>query len=474
MRLPRLLLHLPEQVFFLLLLLLTSNLAMASSQATYTHLDQDFINLNHRIFNELVSTNPNLSSYTDIKQLKQAVSKELSANPARAALTIVANKKLLLDHIDDRDIFYFIQQLLQQNAWKTAEEIYQAIEYESDKVLLSNAGYYFGQYFYQRGDWQQCLHYLEDRYDDLPDKDASYARLITGACYQKLHQQRKALAIYKRIPESSPDYIYARLNAAIASFRQGWWSDARSLIDNALHDPAISHHDEMLNRLNLVLGYALLSKAYYRDAREAFRNIGLDSRYANRALLGIGLTATYQDDYIGGLNALDILKSKKKYGLSVDEAYLVIPTIMGKMGQNLTATAAYNDAIAFYDQRIHALQAYLDKPETLKQAQYAPAKHQLVINDTHMEILEPGVWEVIDNHRRLKNIRAMLSQSNFHVSRKTDQQLTHLVQSFESTLLDIVKDRIRQRIKYLKDYQSQARYGLARLYDNAGKGKKSQ
>jgi len=453
-------------VVVILLAQLQCQYASASPVEANARLDNDFINLSHQVYAELIKHNYSLPVYTNTRELKQAVAEKLQHNPAEAILAIVTNKALINTNIDDRNSIYFIQQLLQQNEWKAAEEMHQVLETDADKALLANADYYVGQYFYQRGDWEQCLHYLENSYDNLPDQDASYARLISGACYQELHQQRKALGIYQKIPETSPDYIYAQLNAAIVNFRQGWWSTARNIIENTLKNHHIVKNDEMLNRLNLVLGYALMQKEYYRDSREAFRNVELTSRYANRALLGIGLTAAYQDDYVDALNALNLLKEKKVYELSVDEAYLVTPTIIKKMGQSLTASAAYNAAIEFYQQRIDKLDGQLQDTNAVKQAQYASQSHQIVFGDTRIDVTEPDIWVLIDNRKRLKNILVMIKQDNISLSSKTQQRLKQLEQSFDQAMLDTVISKAMERLKMLKDYQSQAKYGLARLYDN--------
>ena len=46
------------------------------------------------------------------------------------------------------------------------------------------------------------------------------------------------------------------------------------------------------------------------------------------------------------------------------------------------------------------------------------------------------------------------------------ERLKQLEQKFDQALMDTVISKTRERVKVLKDYQSQAKYGLARLYDN--------
>ena len=88
-----------------------------------------------------------------------------------------------------------------------------------------------------------------------------------------LKKHRQAIENYNKVPASSEYYVYAQLNSAIANIRQGWWTDAQTTINDVIKNTHIDNSNELTNRLYLTLGYLLLQKEYFRDARNAFMKI---------------------------------------------------------------------------------------------------------------------------------------------------------------------------------------------------------
>ena len=316
----------------------------------------DFVQLNEQarsVFHEIYQYHSNILNKSTLPKAKsiselEATLKqyEQAKEPIYSVSLILRNLDLINSNLDNRSILLFISKLLENNEWKTASKLFDDIKREGEKSLVSNISFIFARHHFENNEWELCLEYTSDIFADLPENDASYARLIAGVSMQNLKQHRKAIELYEKIPVKSPSYLYARLNMAVAYIRQGWWTDARHVINQALTMDTLNvNKDDMIDRLYLVLGYSLLQKEYYRDSREAFRNISKDSQYEHRALLGIGLSSANQGDYIGALNVLNLLKSKNKIDLSVEESYLLFPYVYKKLNQQMTASTAYNEAI---------------------------------------------------------------------------------------------------------------------------------
>ena len=232
---------------------------------------------------------------TDINQLLIKVNKLNTANDSITAIQLIHfNLATVKDNLDTKAVFSIIELLLDKNEWNLANSLFQTIKDDGDKSLLATVQFLFAKYHAKRNEWKQVNKLLEGHFTELSEENAAYAYLLNGSALQHLKKHRQAVSNFDKIKATSQYYHYAQLNTAIANIRQGWWTDAQVKIRNLIKVYNKSNEDELTNRLYLVLGYALLQREYYRDARDAFRNIGLNSRYTNRALLGIGLTATSQ------------------------------------------------------------------------------------------------------------------------------------------------------------------------------------
>ena len=379
------------------------------------------------------------------------------------------NLSLIIKNIDTKDVFPTFRFLLDNNNLLIANKLYKHAKNEADKSLISNISFIYARYYLKRKKWKKVLQYTEDTYTDLTDDDANLARLFTGIAMQKVKQHRRAISIYSKIPEQSKYYPAARLNIATAYIRQDWWTDAHIKINEILNtkqkNNKIKADREMINRLYLVLGYSLLNKEFYRDSREAFRNIELSSQYFNKALLGIALTATNQEDYIGALNAINILKAKKIFDLSVDESHLLLPYIYEKLNQNMTASASYSDAQKYYQERIKNI-------STLKNnTQNDINVKEILVNKNHIKIKNNIInfsnklpVSFLENSSRIDELSNYRSQLN---NMELKNNFSRLKNKYKKLLSGTFNELFEQRLTYLNSYMNQSRFGLARLFDNS-------
>ena len=198
------------------------------------------------------------ASYREIDKLGLAVTHLATSGDQRSAVvTIKANMALIKKHIDDKAVLNFISVLLAFNDKATADELYQLVDAEGDKSLVSNVAYIFAKYYFSRNQWDKVTNLLGRIFIDLPSHDAAHAYLMYGTALQQLKEHRKAVKFYEKINRESEYYAYGQLNTALAYIRQDWWSDAHLIIKAVLKDDSIKKSDELVNRLYLVLGYSL-------------------------------------------------------------------------------------------------------------------------------------------------------------------------------------------------------------------------
>lgn len=383
--------------------------------------------------------------------------------PLRATATVINNLGLVEKHIDTTPIINISELLLATNEWGTAAKLYKSIKEQGDKSLLSQVSLLHAQYYFSRNQWQKTLDIAAGIGSDLAPEDYHHALLMQGISLQQLHKHRVALAPYSKIPTTSRYYTAARLNMAVANIRQDWWTDAHIIIDDLLNDKGRNSNGALTDRLYTVLGYSLLRQQYFRNARDAFRNVSLDGQYTNKALLGLALTAAYQEDYVGALNAIKILKDKQSHDLPVDEANLLMPYFYEKLQQPTTASIGYAQAIKYYENRADNIQDAMSiNIDHLKNALIAGNANRFTIKGEIVDLEEKLPKFFFENIRLLDMFRP-------HVDRFGDAKLAHeynvLVDEYKSALLKTAQTVLNEKASHLLHYMSQSRYGLARMQD---------
>lgn len=451
----------------LILNLTTFPVFAALSAVKFESLEKEFQSVSSQIY---ASLSQNLrqckGKTTSLKRLNSQLEKLVKQSKPIIGLCLIRNHlKLIKTNIDNKEIFSIFQYLLDNNNIEFANKIYQIAKNESDQSFISNLSFIYAKYYIKREQWNKSLHYLKGSYNDLTRKDANLALLLTGIALQKIKQHRKAVKIYLKIPQKSEYYPAARLNIATAYIRQGWWTDAHIKIEDLIKNKKINTHNEMINRLYLVLGYSLLRKEFHRDSREAFRNIEIGSAYFNKALLGIALTAANQEDYIGSLNAINILKDKQLIDLSVDESHLLQPYLYEKLNQNMTASASYASAQTYFRKRIEDITAIknhhqITAHKLLNKDQLLKVENNIITTSRH---LQRGFVANNVQLEKLKSYQPYISNKNL------SKQYRALKDKYNLAFKSVINDVFEQRIAYLERYMNQSRYGIARLFDHSNK-----
>lgn len=461
-----------QYIFILLGVLVSFNIAATPvnkpniSIADLNKIDQQHQQFSSHFFQQFVkSQGKQLVLFKGVKQLEKAVQDYTSTSrDIVASGLIIKNIPMLKNNYNNLAIYSFIKHLLEQNEWVSANAIYEILQQEGDHILSATASYLFAEYYFHRQRSDEVLAELKNAINNLPANEAHHAILMKGISLQRSEEHRKALVEYAKIPPASERYVSARLNMAIANIRQGWWSDGHINLTEALAHPVAKKQEEHINRLYLTMGYSFLNQEYYRNSREAFRNVGLNSEYTDQALLGIALTAANQEDYIGALNAVKILKEKKSRELPVDESYLLIPYFYERLKQNTTATAGYTEAISYYQGRIAEIQDVLTKGILFNSSSFQlEPVISITLGQNRIVLTTDYPDYFIKNYIKLGTYRAYLDKMS---NQGLNAEYQRLVKAYESHIARMIEIVLHNRIEHLNSYMDQARFGVARLYDS--------
>ena len=431
----------------------------SSYAADFSALNQQYQQLSSKVYQQAVQSSV-LPTINDLQALSQQVAALVERQEHYQAVALVVyNLNTVLDQVDRPEVFDLINLLLNQNEWNTALTIFEEIKLSGDELSISNASFQFAEYLIGREQWRESLSFINGIYSALPQNESFHALLLTGVALQNLKDHRQAVKFYEQIPKYSPYYNYAQLNTAIAYFRQGWWSDARLAINNVFDEKQRDLTDEYRNRLHLALGFLLMAHEYHRDARASFRKIQLDSYYADKAILGLSLAAVNQNDNIGALNALLRLQASDRQSLAVDESNLLLPYIYQRLDQQQTAQAGFAEAAQYFESRLNDL-------KQLDQKQYTLAD----IKSDSDRIFKAGQFELDLSEKApaqfIENMALLLALKRNHQS-VLSPAIDQLYSQHVAVLSDIIQELVDERAEYMRSYLSQARFGLARLYDES-------
>ncbi len=451
-------LHIWKTLLILSAVVLLISLSLTSHSGTNTRnqnefekLQKEVADLSHLYYQEAAKElKGTFYIKRSVKALKSTVVNLVSNNQhALANAVILANFPLIKKHIDSREMPIFLAQLLKHNIWKSADSLAKHGLDNGRYFSQSKIHYLLAEYYFSQNHIDKSIKHLTSIESSKPltKNERDYATLLFGITLQKQKKHREALKIYEKIAPESEFYGHSRLNIATAHIRQGWWTDAQIAIEEALQQNAPESQKEINNRLLLILGYSQLQNEFYRNARNTFRRVSLDSQYMNRALHGIGLCALSQKDFPGAINAFSRLQTLVNSELPSLESYLLVPYTYNRMDNIDQAAAGYAEAIAFYEIRSRELNAQIT---ALRENLSAP-----ILPD--MLALLPDIE---------KQTHQMLNELDIEQSHTSTQKKIHKLKAkLNRHLATKVIGALQVKSENIKSYLSQSQYGLAKLYD---------
>lgn len=401
-----------------------------------------------------------LSNNTVDGLIKAVDSAEKNNDFVLATALIEANKHLLKDNVSVDTLQKFANILLRSHAETLAQDLLQLTEEHNDGYAQGRIVFEMAKYYAEHNQWPLASNALKsiDLTGMLPKDYADEAFIILGAALQQKRKHRESLSYYNRIKPDSKQYRIAQLNVAIAYIRQDWWTDAKIAIDSALQaDPKDS--DGLTNRLYTVLGFSQLQNGFYRNARETFRKVQVKSSYSNRALLGLGMSALHQEDFVGALNAFNHLKDKNSSDISVMESYLLAAFTLEQLKQAKTAADSYSESIHYYEQKINQYSAL--RTEFINQRNAGSIDNKLIARlNSDFYSSQPQLVTLTEKINRLHQLLALQPSNNQKLS------LQQLNARLTDAYVALATRAISKRQETLNSYLSQSRFGLAKLYDS--------
>jgi tetratricopeptide (TPR) repeat protein len=408
-------------------------------------------------YQDLIREQNNGAKTADLDQiLKLAEAAREANNSVTAITTILQNMPAILQQINSPQIQQVTALALSLQGIEIAKSLLSQAKDQGDNVSEARITFEIAKYYANEAHWPEVARLLKNAtiIESLAKEDADEANLLIGTALQQQKKHREAMTYYEKIKSGSVHYRLAQLNFATANIRQDWWTDAHLAIQSALKING-TKKDELDYRLYTVLGFSQIQYGFYRDARESFRNVAINSEYTNRALLGLGMAALHQEDFIGALNAFNHLREKQEEDISIAESYLLGAFALRQLGQHEAALAAYQEAVAYYQQ--------LDKKQAAAYSSLTTRPIKLSVNDSIF---------IRPESRNNKQLRRLFEKLNIindllaqPLTNSRSNTLTNIKMNLEQSYQALAQKLLSKEQESIQSYLSQSQFGLATLYD---------
>ena len=376
--------------------------------------------------------------------------KAYRAQDYAGALHILAsNRALDASRLGEADLQPVVRLALELYCHRLVEQLLAEAQQQADRLAEAKLVFELARFYAENQHWPKITALLNDDslFEQLSKKDAAEAYVLLGTALQKQKKHREAIPIYEKVGSGSGNFRIAQLNLASAFLRQEWWTDAHTAINAALAENNKGKRDALDYRLFTILGYSQIQFGFYRDARESFRNVAISSEYAQRALLGLGIAALHQQDFIGALNAFDKLRVQPQQDISVAEAHLLSAFTLRQLEQFDAATSRYQEAIDYYQTLSSDINGLLSSTKVSVSFLRPENNNHKVIGN---------------NARKLRLIDGLAGTSP---GGPDAMALTSLKNKFSDESGQRVRKLLLEEKSAIDSYLSQSRFGLASLYD---------
>jgi tetratricopeptide (TPR) repeat protein len=431
---------------------------LAADKNSKPDIDQRYQSAISQAFTDQANNPAFTLTQSDLNSLLTAINDaQKNQKPEKVLGLINNNISLIQSNYKSKHIPELVRIALKTYSLGTALKIRSAIDTQASRSIIANCEYEIANYYANQNLWDEALAHLKtiDIGNELTRENVDNAYIIWGAALQHSKKHRQALEYYQRIKPDSPRYAFAQLNVALVYIRQDWWTDAQIAIQSAIQISS-QNNIEFANRLYTTLGFSQLQQGFYRKARESFRNVKVKSEYADQALLGIGMSALNQEDYLGALNAFDQLKKHTKKTAPIEQAYLLSAVALSKLKQNASAANAYTEAENYYGMALNGLSdiaKQIDSPTSNNWQSIA------------LDLNQQNVAETSDSLALTKQLEVLNNLLAYPISEASKSNLSNVYSQLFQIYKTDAKDRLDKKTTEFNSYLNQSRFGKTKLYD---------
>jgi tetratricopeptide (TPR) repeat protein len=241
---------------------------------------------------------------------------------------------------------------------RAGRAIKRVIEGNVEETVRNEAIFRLARIYFQKDQPLNALHAVERIAGEVPEEIQDDLSFLRAHILMAVGRNAEAAQILKRLQSASDLEGFSGYNLGIALIRDGKENEGRRCLDRTGQMGEDSPATQAIkDKCNLVLGSKLLEERRLEPARLILDRVHLSGPFSNRALLGSGWAAAFQEHFDQALVPWSLLAQRDVTDPSVQEALLALPYAYGKLDVHSKAALLYGSALAKFSGQIDRLGA---------------------------------------------------------------------------------------------------------------------
>jgi len=241
---------------------------------------------------------------------------------------------------------------------RAGRAIKRVIEGNVEETVRNEAIFRLARIYFQKDQPLNALHAVERIEGEVPEEIQDDLAFLRAHILMAVGRNAEAAGILREIYKAPGLEGFSGYNLGIALIRDGKEKEGRRCLDRTGQMGEDSPATQAIkDKCNLVLGSKLLEERHLEPARLVLDRVHLSGPFSNRALLGSGWAAAFQEHFDQALVPWSILAERDVTDPSVQEALLALPYAYGKLDVHSKAALLYGSALAKFSGQIDRLGA---------------------------------------------------------------------------------------------------------------------
>ena len=210
---------------------------------------------------------------------------------------------------------------------------------------------------YQRGyldGAQQILEVIDEGRMSYPQLEQKYN--LSALILLQQDKTQDAINVLSAIRDTDAWGLVGKFNLGTAMIRRNMVKSGREMLESVAGEHAGTPELQALrDRVFYTLGFLDLQTMDLANARTHFQSVQLDSPFANRAMLGLGIAHAATGDHADAINVWRELAKRNSSDPSVLEALLAIPMSLTELGDHSQSIDSYQKALDTFRSEIRRI-----------------------------------------------------------------------------------------------------------------------
>ncbi|MCG6969460.1 MAG: tetratricopeptide repeat protein [Gammaproteobacteria bacterium] len=389
-----------------------------------------------------------------------------SGNTFEAIIKLIVGKDLgrVPNHMEDVDIWLGSLYLSYGMHYEAEAVFKRLIKEGASPEIRDRAWLQLAKVRYQKGLYEDAIRAIEEIQEDIPKDLKGATQLQMANVLMARGEYQQAADMLLKFPKNDQFTPYVNYNLGVALFRSDRQIEGTEYLDAVGLSRA---EDEELRALrdkaNIALGYVLLANDDYPRAKAYFQRVRISGPFSNKALLGLGWSDAFQQDYRRALAPWLELSTRTLSDAAVYESLLAVPYAYERLKAYQQSMQAYETAINSFSDDLNRLNLAI---ETVKKGKLW---EQLLNNISTRE--SKITWELEDLPPEVESrfVYTLVSGNSFQQSIDSLRHLIYLNNSLSKQadnmdtfqyILDLREETYKERLPKLAPEKGDHRMAL--------------